>query len=55
MTDGRGYTESDEAEVLDSPEWTEEDFAQAKRGRDVLPPGFLATRRAEGRHRQPRS
>ncbi len=42
MTDSKGYTEADEAAVLDSPEWTEKDFAQAKRGRDMLPPGFLA-------------
>ncbi len=40
-----GYTAADEAAVLDSPEWTDEEFARAKRGRDVLPPGFLAKRR----------
>lgn len=47
MTDDSGYTEADEAAVLDSPEWTKEDFAQAKRGRDVLPRGFLAKRGPE--------
>jgi len=45
MTKRKGYTEADEAAVLDSPEWTAEDFARAKPGRDVLPPGFLAKRR----------
>lgn len=45
MTSRKGYTDEDEAAVLDSPEWTADDFAQAKRGRDVLPPGFLAKRR----------
>lgn len=44
MTDSEGYTEADEAAELDSPEWTKEDFAQAKRGRDVLPREFLAKR-----------
>jgi len=41
----KGYTAEDEASVLDSPEWTEKEFARAKRGRDVLPAGFLAKRR----------
>lgn len=45
MTSRKRYTAEDEAAVMDSPEWTEEDFAQAKRGRDVLPAGFLAKRR----------
>lgn len=47
MTEDRGYTEADEAAVLDSPEWTKQDFAQAKRGRDVLPREFLANRGRE--------
>jgi uncharacterized protein (DUF4415 family) len=39
------YTPADMAEVLDSPEWTEDEIRRAKRGRDVLPAGFLAKRR----------
>ncbi len=45
MTKRKGYSAADEVAVLDTPEWTAEDFAVAKRGRDVLPPGFLAKRR----------
>lgn len=36
------YTPADRAEVQDSPGWTEEDIRRARRGRDVLPSGFLA-------------
>ncbi len=44
MSKRQGYTSADEAAVLDSPEWTAEEFARAKRGRDVLSSGFLAKR-----------
>ncbi len=39
------YTAADIDEVLDNPEWTEDEIRRAKRGRDVLPAGFLAKRR----------
>ncbi len=36
----------------DNPEWTEEDFARARAGEDVLPPLFVAAlKRARGRPR----
>lgn len=34
-------SDADIAMVVDNPEWTEEDFAKAKRGRDVLPADLL--------------
>ena len=43
------YTEEDLAEVLDNPEWTEEDFARARPAAEVLGPAFMeAWRRSRG-------
>lgn len=35
----------------DSPEWTEEDFARARPGAEVLPPAFL--RKVRGKQKSP--
>ncbi len=37
----RPYTDEDLAEVLDNPEWTDEDFARARPAREVLPPALF--------------
>jgi hypothetical protein len=37
----RRYADADLHDVTDNPEWTEEDFARAKRGREVLPEAVL--------------
>lgn len=38
----------------DNPEWTEEDFARARPGREVLPPEFLeAWNRFRGKQKAP--
>jgi uncharacterized protein (DUF4415 family) len=45
------------AEVMDHPEWTEEDFKRARPAREVLPPSFFEElekrRRARGAQRAP--
>lgn len=43
------YTEEDVKEVLDNPEWTEEDFARARPASEVLGPAFMENlRRSRG-------
>ncbi len=37
MPRAKGYTKEDLAEVLDNPEWTEDDFAHARSLEEVLP------------------
>src|SRR5262245_18921208 len=37
----------------DNPEWTDEDFANAQLGREVLPPAFVRAVDAEQRRRGP--
>jgi uncharacterized protein (DUF4415 family) len=41
----------DMAEVADSPEWTDEDFAAARPARELLPAGFLADVQEQRRRR----
>lgn len=57
MAKRKGYTEADMAEVMDHPEWTEEDFKRARPARDVLPPSFFEElekrRRARGVQKAP--
>ena len=43
------YTKEDVKEVLDNPEWTEEDFARARPASEVLGPVFMESwRRSRG-------
>lgn len=49
------YAQADLDEVMDNPEWTEEEFARARPAREVLPPEFfagLAELRKAGRPRK---
>ena len=46
---GRGYTKADWNEVSDNPEWTEEDFRNAKPFDEVFPELMESIRRARGR------
>jgi len=47
--EGRGYTEQDWDDVSDNPEWTEEDFRQARPFAEVFPELAESIRRARGR------
>lgn len=47
----RPYSDNDLRDVKENPEWTREDFAKAKRGRDVLPAAVLGGVEAERRRR----
>lgn len=49
------FTDADLAEVSDNPEWTAEDFARAKRGRDVLPAELLQGIEEQRRRGRPRA
>jgi uncharacterized protein (DUF4415 family) len=51
MPRAKGYTKEDLAEVLDNPEWTEEDFARGRRLEEVLP--GLARRIQESKTAKP--
>lgn len=46
---GRGYTKQDWDDVSDNPEWTEEDFKNAKPFAEVFPDLAASIRRARGR------
>ncbi len=46
---GRGYTKEDWDEVSDNPEWTEEDFKNARPFAEVFPELTEAIRRSRGR------
>lgn len=47
--DGRGYSETEWDEVSDNPEWTEEDFKNARPFAEVFPDLAESIRRARGR------
>ncbi len=47
--EGRGYTKEDWGDVSDNPEWTEEDFKNARPFADVFPELAESIRRARGR------
>ena len=47
--EGQGYTREDWDEVSDNPEWTEDDFAQAKPFAEVFPDLAESIKRARGR------
>jgi len=53
----RGASEDDEPALddPDNPEWTEEDFARARPGREVLPPEVLAAFDRERQRAQARA
>lgn len=46
---GRGYTQEDWDEVSDNPEWTEDDFKNARPFAEVFPDLAESIRRARGR------
>ena len=46
---GRGYSKEDWDEVSDNPEWTEEDFKNARPFAEVFPDLAESIRRARGR------
>lgn len=46
---GRGYTKQDWDDVSDNPEWTEEDFKNARPFAEVYPDLAESIRRARGR------
>jgi uncharacterized protein (DUF4415 family) len=46
---GRGYSKQDWDEVSDNPEWTEEDFKNAKPFTEVFPDLAESIRRSRGR------
>ena len=46
---GRGYTKADWDEVSDNPEWTEEDFKQARPFAEVFPDLAASIARSRGR------
>ena len=46
---GRGYTQEDWDEVSDNPEWTAEDFANARPFAEVFPELAESIRRSRGR------
>ena len=47
--EGRGYSRQDWDDVSDSPEWTEEDFKNARPFAEVFPDLAESIRRARGR------
>lgn len=47
--EGQGYTQEDWDAVSDSPEWTAEDFAQARPFAEVFPELAESIRRSRGR------
>lgn len=49
----RGYTDEDLAEVEDSPELTEKDFAQAKSFEEVRPELYASWKRGRGPQKAP--
>jgi uncharacterized protein (DUF4415 family) len=49
FVEGRGYTKEDWDEVSDNPEWTEEDFKNARPFAEVFPEFAESIRRARGR------
>jgi uncharacterized protein (DUF4415 family) len=49
FVEGRGYTREDWDEVSDNPEWTEEDFKNARPFAEVFPELAESIRRARGR------
>jgi uncharacterized protein (DUF4415 family) len=50
---GRGYTKADWDEVSDSPEWTEEDFKNARPFAEVFPDLAESIRRGRGPQKAP--
>lgn len=50
---GRGYTKADWDEVSDSPEWTEEDFKNARPFAEVFPDLVESIRRGRGPQKAP--
>lgn len=50
---GRGYTKADWDEVSDSPEWTEEDFRNARPFAEVFPDLAASIRRGRGPQKAP--
>ena len=50
--EGRGYTKADWDEVSDNPEWTEEDFRNAKPFAEIFPELAASIRRQEEYERQ---
>ncbi len=50
---GHGYTEADWDEVSDNPEWTAEDFAQAKPFSEVFPEIAAKMKRMRGKQKTP--
>ena len=53
FTPGRGYTQQDWDEVSDSPEWTEEDFKNARPFAEVFPDLAESIRRGRGPQKAP--
>lgn len=49
----RGYTDEDLAEVDDNPEWTDEDFRNAKPFSEALPELYAAWTRSRGAQKAP--
>lgn len=50
---GRGYAKEDWDAASDNPEWTKEDFAQARPFAEVFPELAASTRRARGAQKAP--
>jgi uncharacterized protein (DUF4415 family) len=50
---GRGYSKADWDDVSDSPEWTEEDFKNARPFAEVFPDLAEGIRRARGPQKAP--
>lgn len=51
--EARGYTDEDLAEVSDNPEWTEEDFRNAKPFKEVFPEFYASWKRGRGAQKAP--
>jgi uncharacterized protein (DUF4415 family) len=52
-TNPKGHTKEDMEDVLDNPEWTEEDFAKAKPFAEVFPDLARSFRRSRGPQKAP--
>jgi uncharacterized protein (DUF4415 family) len=53
MPKKKNYSETDMAEVMDNPEWTAEDFKNAKPFREMFPELAAKIRRARGPQKAP--
>lgn len=53
MNKDRGYSDEDMREVLDNPEWTEDDFRRARPMSEAFPDIVEALRRARGPQKAP--